>query len=146
MKLLTTVPFSGFYESIHSEAIDNVEYAKAYVREMSTGLEFDSLDSPEYYNFSTDRIFAKISLENAQALLNNVDKDRLKEVCKEHFTSYDGFISHYDTDWKQWGEIQDWDHNQLGALLESFLDEDIEEQIYEVLRSNGYIEYPEDDE
>ncbi len=145
MKLLTTVPFSGFYETMHSDAINYLEYAKAYVDQMSTGLEFDSLDSPREYNFATDRIFTKIDVKNVKAMLDSVDKETFDRVCTEHFTSYAGFISGYDCNWEEWGNVIDWDHNQIGALLEAFLDEDIEEQIYDHLRGNGFIEFNDEE-
>ncbi len=146
MKLLTTVPFSGFYESIHSEAIDREDYARAYVNELSSGLEFDRLDSPREYNFTTDRIFAKMPLIAARYMLDNVNVTIFTKLCKDTFTSYDGFISHYSPDWTEWDkDITKWDHNQLGVLLTAFINDDsVEEQIADTLASNGYTEIYDD--
>ena len=39
------------------------------------------------------------------------------------FTSRDGFISHYSPDIDDWGQLRNWDHNQLYCMLEAWLEE-----------------------
>jgi hypothetical protein len=175
MKLLTTIPFAGFYGSIHADNIQyqlediftdnrgNVNatlldkvyqtinfadcytyYAKKYVGLFAqkldlTSLEFESLKSPKYYNFETDRIFCFISLDETQKIFNyieNIDINLLKNAIKETFTSRSGFISHYPNSLEQWPqELKDWDHNQIGTLIQVFTEhEDFEEynlELYE---------------
>jgi hypothetical protein len=183
--MLTTIPFSGFYGSIHEQQIDDCleqmvsdssgchpasdhvseelwshtgnprpAYAKAYCENFTallndwTGLniriKFESLSSPREYNFTTDRIFAELSYTSARTLLCKCDKKILSEVAAERFTSCSGFISSYSPDWKSWGELRTWDHNQLGtifeALVEQFFGEDWEWNVIEDFNCNGDLD------
>lgn len=155
----TTIPFSGFYESIHSSMIDDAveglvrddcgeivegcedifwevnypevfdKYAKMYLEnfnivlnyetKLNIKLHYDELSSPREYNFTTDRIFAKISQRNVKLLYKLVDKKILEDLIAKRFTSCSGFISYYDNKLADWGKIETWDHNQVGTLLEA---------------------------
>lgn len=101
------------------------QYAEAYCRsfahEYKLNLSFESLQSPKYYNFETDRIFAEVSEDEVGRLFAEVDHEDLAVVAKKRFTSCAGFISFYDPDWRAWGDILDWDYNQLGTLLLAWL-------------------------
>lgn len=156
-RYLTTLPFAGFYYSVHSYALDHeveflceddngrlvcntlhdqlyceVEwqrvheaYAKSYCETfadwLGITLTFDALESPRFYNFETDRIFAYIDEESLQRVLKGVSTDRLRQRIRQRFTSRDGFISHYPNDLSDWPEtVYDWDHNQIGTLLELY--------------------------
>jgi len=162
--MLTTIPFSGFYGSIHDSEIDNVleqmvsdssgvspvsdrissdlwmhtgdcrtEYSRAYVENFTallngeTGLKvaltWESLSSPREYNFATDRIFAELSFSDVQKLFCKVSKEKLDTAARERFTSRSGFISHYSPDWKEWGSLKEWDHNQIATILEALVSE-----------------------
>lgn len=154
------IPFSGFYESIHSQEIDRAiesmfddretgefaewgselsweldhdysatceQYSKEYVESMGhiydLELTFDGVDSPRYYNYSTDRVFAKISRDSVARMWRATDSDDLRDMIKKRFTSYDGFASHYSNDLSEWPcKLSEWDHNQLGALLLVYLE------------------------
>lgn len=155
MRYETTIPFSGFYNSLHDSELDMalrdmfsdratgtdvnedllqramekmnwrgayVEYAKEYAddfgRWLELDLEFDELSSPREYNFTTDRIFVKISEESLKSAFAKVLKPELREAVRERFTSYDGFISFYNPDMDSWPEdVTEWDANQIGTLL-----------------------------
>lgn len=101
--------------------------AEAWVKEFANyvaeafdlrlGLEFVEMTSPREYNFTTDRVFAKISMPQLRELFELVDKRRLDEECERWLKSRSGFISHYDHRWRNWGPLEDWDYNQLGMLL-----------------------------
>ena len=156
--MLTTVPFSGFYNSLHdaqlgraleqlfsdratgcqvnsrlfNEAFSAVdwgfvhvsyagEYVDAFAEEFNVSLSFESLRSPKEYNFTTDRIFAEISEDEVRRVFSEVDPDDLTAIAKERFTSCDGFISFYDPDWRTWGDVLEWDHNQVGTLLQALV-------------------------
>lgn len=102
------------------------EYAKEYVESFLTEFdlvgEFADMSSPRYYNFETDRLFARITRDSlaqiARAVLMDPDNRKaFTEDCKRRFKSRDGFISHYDYDWREWGRVTEWDYNQLGVLL-----------------------------
>lgn len=164
MKLIACIPFAGFYESYHSQRIDDAMeqltldyygepipdlssevaeklyftcdykklhklYVKDYVDEIAsqTGLaiEFESLNSPREYNFTTDRIFVHIELAEIERLYKELSAETLTTYVREHFTSRDGFSSFYDGDFSNWddSDLSKWDHNELGAIIECWLEE-----------------------
>lgn len=59
-------------------------------------LEFVGIDSPKYYNFTTDRIIAKIDDEDIESLMVFVDYVEFYEYANPRLTSRDGFISFYN--------------------------------------------------
>lgn len=148
----TLIPFSGFYESIHSWRLDDLlnvgedsdlssverdkridamdwkfemeNYAKQYVKQISKmlgiELEFIELNSPREYNFTTDRIFAKIKPEDVKKLIAEVDSAIIEKLVEEKFTSRSGFISHYANSYADWDK-DNLDHNQIGTIIEASL-------------------------
>ena len=101
-------------------------------------LEFVAMESPREYNFTTDRLFAKADEAALLALRAKVDEDVLREVVRERFTSYDGFISFYSNRLESWpSELAEWDHNQLCTLLMCFLPEDWEWDMYYAVFDTG---------
>jgi hypothetical protein len=153
--MLSTIPFSGFYDSLHSDAIDQaeqylftdrdtgcerneglemrlyyscnysavqLEYAKEYAErfglEFEIKLQFESMESPREYNFSTDQIYVTISESEVHRLYALCDSQALAELAKQQFTSRSGFISFYSPCIADWGAVATWDHNQVGTLLE----------------------------
>ena len=84
-------------------------------------LQFADLDSPKYYNFSTDTIYATIAPEHIQMFFDKTDRNELQERATALFTSRSGFISFYNPDVETWGSVETWDHNQLGCLLDAFI-------------------------
>lgn len=122
-------------------------YAKAFSEKFNIPLEFESLESPREYNFTTDVIYCTVELKDMVELLGKVDLDAFAEVAKELFTSRSGFASFYDPDINAWGNIAGWDHNQLGALLQAYArqetgDFNSEEELFlmEHAQGNGYID------
>lgn len=100
------------------------------------GLEFEKLESPREYNFSTDRIFAFIPEEKVNELFDNVNQGDLASVIKDHFTPGSGFIPFYSDDVLTWlaKPVLEWDYNELSMLLHGLLiqcDEEWEFRIYE---------------
>lgn len=183
--MLTTIPFSGFYESMHDDQIDQAleqmlsdssgchaisdrisndiwmhthtpmaEYSKAFVESFQTlfnaetglkiAFEYESVRSPREYNFGTDRVFATVSLEDARAMFAKVDREILDKIAEECFTSRSGFSSFYSPDWRSWGSMEKWDHNQVGtlvaALVSQFMSEEWEWNIIEDWSGNGYVD------
>lgn len=148
MAHLSTIPFSGFYNSIHSDEVDQTlqsmlreapefiyevawqavdysgvyaayaaDYAASFLDWLGLDGTFESMTSPREYNFTTDRIFVELTRADLARLWRGIDKADLTKACKARFTSYDGFISGYSNDWRTWGRLSDWDHNQLGTLV-----------------------------
>ena len=181
----TTIPFSGFYESIHSGEIDcaienmlsdssgcnpvsnrisdeiwshtgdvTAEYAREFLADFQTWLagncdvkvklHFDELSSPRSYNFTTDRIFAKLSRDSVRKLYCAVDKALLDKVITARFTSYDGFSSFYAPNRAAWGKLDDWDANQVGTILVALVAqskrENWEYEIIEDWSSEGLVD------
>jgi hypothetical protein len=179
----TTIPFAGFYYSIHNSNLDDAveqmfsddhgnvneklservqmecnwskvfkEYAEAYCENFAlhfklSSLKFEDLDSPKYYNFSTDRVFAEIDLSEVVRIVSEIELEDFLAHAKEKFTSRDGFSSFYSNDVADWGPVKDWDHNQVGTLIEfyvSTIEEDFdsykENDLMEDDRGNGAYE------
>lgn len=160
----TSIPFAGFYNSIHSDSIDSQMeddleysesefdssayfdalknekydydeicrvYAKEYAEEFITALnhEFElsvdlkstEIESPRFYNFTTDRIFIDITYFDMLKVYNYVithfNDDFIKSIA-DRFTSCSGFISSYPNRLSEWGNLDTWDHNQYGTLFE----------------------------
>jgi hypothetical protein len=161
----STIPFSGFYETIHNsaigQAIDSLfndndallhrfygedcinygemykEYARAFAEKTKLPVIFDELVSPREYNFHTDRIFVQISPEVVKRLFTIVDKDALRQCIKENYTSCDGFYSYYSPNLDDWSEdVTEWDHNQIETLISVAVDFD-EDQYTEDLLCSG---------
>lgn len=92
----------------------------------ANSLRFHSLISPKYYNFETDRAFASITDETVEALFAisaSEGHSSLAKVLQDSFTSYDGFSSFYSNDLAEWLDVplEDWDCNEVGALLAAAL-------------------------
>ena len=183
-KILTQIPFSGFYCSHHDAEFDRefewvvdayaeetgrdipqslidgmhqsvdwqsayLDYAKEYVaqflHEFMIDGEFESMQSPTFYNYSTDRVFAYITRDAVAMMWRKVNKRHFSEKCAQLFTSRDGFASSYSPDWRTWGKLSEWDHNQIYALVytyaehESLRGEFDEFDIIEPLAGNGVV-------
>ena len=136
---LTTIPFSGFYNSSHDAIIESElessfttddgeytqpdfknyklvmkEYSEVYLDAFNdnfndeTGLnikfEFDDLQSPREYNFTTDVIFATINEDDLLKLYSFVSDKYLQEAINNNFTPHSGFIPFYKNDLGTWRE------------------------------------------
>ncbi len=175
--MLSTIPFSGFYESRHSESLEwalemlfsddngdaipglleeafwrvdwakvHLAYAQMYCDQFTEAAQikvvFESLQSPREYNFTTDRIFVHIDLAEVERLLTSVDRDIMKDLAEQRFTSRSGFVSFYDPDYTTWGPVEDWDHNQVGTLVEAFALMYIDDEfaLVEDANCNGWLD------
>ena len=95
------------------------DYAETFIDSFLVHSGAVVLDSPKFYNFSTDRIFINVPVDVVQAWIDGVDEDAMDKISAKMFTSYDGFSSHYSPDWRGWGieEAHDLDHNEAYAFL-----------------------------
>jgi len=115
--ILFSLPFGGFYESIHSENIDfqidsqsidweTVNYKETYKlyskeivdhinNHLDLDLKFIALNSPRFYNYTTDKIDCEINyIDYINFVNDNLDsaaRDYIIDACK----SRDGFVSFY---------------------------------------------------
>jgi len=117
--LTDRLTYSCDWRAVHTE------YAKRFAEEYCeavgiAGAAFESMSSPREYNFTTDRIFIKLPLEEAQRMLREVSRETMHTVAGERHLSRSGFISFYSANWQTWGEVYKWDHNQLQTLIEAY--------------------------
>ena len=116
-----SIHWAGVYEAYAAEYVDS------FLTAFDLDGEFADMSSPRFYNFETDRLFARITRDSLAKIARAVllDPDYRKEFaanCARKFKSRDGFISHYDHDWRTWGRVSEWDYNQLGVLLLTFVE------------------------
>ena len=71
-------------------------------------LEYESIWKPKFYNFQTDKIYARIKwkddykLANFLIILMGKHKEKLTKLIHDNHTSYDGFISFMDNKFEDW--------------------------------------------
>lgn len=184
--ILTTIPFSGFYNSIHNDNIEQAEnqlftdrdtgtesndglqarfnakcdywkvydnYARAYAKQFADhfkikSLKFVELNSPKFYNYSTDVIVCSISRVDLRAIYKATDRQKLTDHVRESCTSRSGFISFYDPDIKTWGQVDNWEMPQIELLLDVYCEQETDAadfndyELYSMdgYRGNGYFE------
>ena len=157
----TTVNFGGFYNSVHSDIIDTyVEdmeynwedvnyndtyniYSENYIKVLNnildTDLIFKALNSPKYYNYTTDFINVELSKKDILKLFKYVKDGDLKQevfnIIKEASTPRDGYAPFY----KYRAFFK---KDNLDILIECLLDiivENLQDRIIDGICSN-YIE------
>jgi hypothetical protein len=120
------IDFGGFYHSIHSDEIDHriesfeidedkvnyketcnsycIEFIDSINDMLELNLKFIQIDSPKFYNFTTDKIEAEINENDFNKLKDTylIDKEtqwwnkEFIDYVNENSKSYDGFISFYN--------------------------------------------------
>ena len=82
--------------------------------------EYKDIDSPQYYNFTTDRVVGLCNLneirEDIKKYINN-NFDAFRQWIKDKHSSYDGFISFYSNNVYDWDLDKDLDHNELMSIF-----------------------------
>ena len=100
------------------------EWVEAFARRAKVRLQFEQMESPKEYNFRTDRAFALIDPEEVKRIEPARHSEAFAQVLADWFSSCDGFCSFYsnDPDGKEWQKpVEQWDHNQLSALLAAYV-------------------------
>ena len=113
------IDFGGFYHSIHSDEIDsriehfeidedNINYKETcnsycieFIDSINDMLELDlkfiQIDSPKFYNYSTDKIEVEINENDFNKLKDTyLNSNEFIDYVNENSKSYDGFISFYN--------------------------------------------------
>ena len=83
-------------------------------------IEFTNLESPQYYNFSTDKILASITFNYGEILELILDnKQAFEKFLKDNFTSYDGFFSSYSNDFNDWNfpNLSEFDEVEMWTIF-----------------------------
>lgn len=168
--------FDGFYESIWDSEIDyylenqaedlGIEFVESYTvnfEELAKGivkaidqslsnlgldidLEFQSLVRPREYNFETDSINVKLTLDFDKFISMVADKrEEILPILKERYSDRDGFISHYSNDYQEWfndllNNFEDEQH-KVGAMLEILceIEEITTDDVIEAFTSNNGV-------
>lgn len=171
--------FSGFYDSIWDSLIDNyleyeaeeqgLEYIEnysvnfeEYSKEITTAidqalselgldidLEFQSLARPREYNFETDSINVKLTLDFDKFISMVADKrEEILPILKERYSDRDGFFSSHSNDYQEWFNdlLNNFEEEQhkVGAMLEILceIEEVTTDDVVEAFGSNdGVGEY-----
>ena len=157
----TNINFGGFYNSIHSDIIDSYvedmeynweavdytatyktyseDYIKALNNILDTDLIFKALNSPRFYNYSTDIINVELSKKDILKLFKYVKDEELKQEVfnniKACSTSVDGYVAFYNY-------ADFFKKENLDILIECLLDiivENLQDRIVDDIQSN-YLE------
>lgn len=130
------------YEKIAEWYVESFAYQFGEAFGYQLAPEFEEMTSPREYNFTTDRLFAKVRLSVFRAMMRDHKADgynTLCEVIRDRHTSRSGFASFYRTDLKaDWlsKPLRDWDHNELCTLL-------IASALLKGRADTGYADYSE---
>ena len=85
-------------------------------------LTFESMHSPREYNFTTDRVFVTLPVEDFAIMRAACDAEAFADILREEFTSRDGFSSFYSNDPEDWDKpLAEYDHNEAGAVLLAYM-------------------------
>jgi hypothetical protein len=119
------------------------------------------MTSPKYYNFATDRVFARVSEGAIKACYDLFTEGKgrphspfhiLNTLIEKSFTSCDGFSSHYSNQLEDWlvKPLNEWDHNEVMTLLTATLlycdvdlddfNRDVEMSVLDWATGNGIID------
>ncbi|NCC40905.1 MAG: hypothetical protein EOM21_15950 [Gammaproteobacteria bacterium] len=132
------LPFTGFegygynvvddqyrnFMKAFAQAYTNV-FAKEFedLTGIQIGLAYKELYVPKEFNWEHERILAEISIEDVEKLFEEASIGDLTRTAKALFTSYSGFYSFYDPNWRTWPpDLSDWDENQIFCLLLAFIE------------------------
>lgn len=86
-------------------------------------LEFESTSSPREYNFSTDKIYADLTIKNKKVFektikrLMDENKEALSKIIYDNHTSCSGFWSFMSNDFNEWRKTFMSDSMVLSYLL-----------------------------
>ena len=87
--------FEGFTNEVAKKAADLLHETIVFEDSIIQSIDFESLSSPRFYNFETDKLNLKIKLDQRKLELYcfRQEKEAFDEYLKDNFTSYDGFHS-----------------------------------------------------
>lgn len=120
---------SDFWDEYYPAKIKDIresickDYIEHLGNELGLKMEFESISSPRYYNYTTDRLFVDVPENELIDLYNKTDKKILAEMIKERHTSGPGFDSFYQneiTD-QSWQDPGKYDHNQWQTVVEAYI-------------------------
>lgn len=145
--------FDKFQNTVGKRIADEVYYP-CFCEEDSavTDLDFIGIDSPRYYNFTTDKIIldVEVDLKKLEDFCFTDNGDDFNKYLEDNFTSYDGFHSFVKNN--RLGFYLDYKNDEsekercLNVMLEYYFitsvlpedEEDFKEHMYEIAREELY--------
>lgn len=126
---MTEAEQEDFWDNYYPSKIKEIreQVAKDYIEhlgdELGLAMTFESISSPAYYNFTTDRLFVDVDASEMIHFYNKVDKTILADMIKERHTSGPGFDSFYENDiaHESWSDPEKYDHNQWQTVVEAYI-------------------------
>ena len=88
-------------------------------------IKYQSISSPQYYNFSNDSINIEVEFDFARFMETvNENKENIREYIRDNYTSRDGFNSFHSNNVEDWCDkeyvLENGSH-RVGALMEALV-------------------------
>lgn len=128
------VNWNEYHNHIAKEMCNEVQYL---LSDFVSGIEFECIRSPKYYNFENDSINCEITFDEDKVTEYLNENFRLfKDYIKLMYTSRDGFISSYSNDASEW--MEDWKDNQhkVGSILDFICTNEGYEEPWDIVDSH----------
>ena len=120
--------FSDFEKCRKEIARDYVDAFKKLISDefaTSIDLEFESMDSPRFYNYETDKIFGYVDREKMRELFDLCTPLAFQATVDAHLKNRSGFIAFYSDFVNEWKTkpLEEWDCNELSMIFYCLLSE-----------------------
>ena len=93
LDLLNINHYNKIREELSKVFVEGINELFWYEYDIKLDLEFDSLKSPKFYNYSTDEIYCYVNNDKINELVALLDNENdFIEVLKDKYQSRDGFI------------------------------------------------------
>ena len=116
--------YTDFSKRLTTEYIEELKL-NANINKLIKDYDFQELHSPKYYNYETDRIFINIKVNKKEwkKMFEFLEKhiEEFDAILKNHFTSYDGFISYHSNKASDWLELKNIPFDEVYEIKQSFL-------------------------
>lgn len=107
-------------------------FCERFSHEYGIDLDFDLssllIVSPPYYNFESDRLFCRASLDGLKTLFEE-NRAAVAAYARNVLTPRDGFLPFHSPDVEDWGPCEDWDAAQWGLVLEALETESVKDAL-----------------
>lgn len=115
------------YEEYRKRYVDFVTPAvidiiKSYIDEDAELIDYH-LQSPKYYNYSTDKIITNIKISDIKVVnIFKAHKEEVQKILTERYISHDGYWSFISNDIKKWYEKIKTDDMYISEAIKIILD------------------------